>query len=385
MQDRELVAAIVAGDPDGLAEAYDRYAAPLYTYCRLMLPDPDPLDGAALAVRDTFIIATARLQGLRDPDQLRPWLHAVARNECLRQLGAAESPGSGSGTARFAGRPDPDGVTPAVTLPPGLRERVLNACADGTPAGRAHRVSVTHRAGPFGRKGFPKPIVPPGPAWWRGVRRRRRAAAAVAAVAGAVLAAGIATLLIAGSSHPEKASTVALGGVSPVTPATAAGSAAASSSPGRKTVTVKVTATSSVLADTPATSQGTTPGRPRPSAPAPSSGSPSPSPSPSPSSSPAQGHLTAAPTKLVLSAVKGKAASGTFTLTANGGPVSYYAIGMLSSMVGKVSVSPSAGTLGQAGDKVVVTVTVKSLVALDTRLTVEPGGLVITVVFSIKA
>jgi hypothetical protein len=87
----------------------------------------------------------------------------------------------------------------------------------------------------------------------------------------------------------------------------------------------------------------------------------------------------------VLSAVKGRAASGTFTLTAVGGPISYYAIGMPSSMVGKVSVSPSAGTLAQAGDKVVVTVTVKSLVALGTRLTVEPSGQVITVVFSIKA
>ena len=70
MQDRELVAAIVAGDPDALAEAYDRYAAPLYTYCRFMLPDPHPPGEAADAVADTFIIATAKLQGLRDPDQL---------------------------------------------------------------------------------------------------------------------------------------------------------------------------------------------------------------------------------------------------------------------------------------------------------------------------
>jgi len=385
MQDRELVAAIVAGDPDGLAEAYDRYAAALYTYCRLMLPDPDPLGGAAPAVQDTFIIATTRLQGLRDPDRLRPWLHAVARNECLRRPGSAGSQPNGSDSARFAGRPDPDDVTSAVTLPPGLREQVLKACADDTPAGRAYRVSVTHHAGPFGRSGFPKPIVPPGPVWWQEVRRRRRAAAAVAAVASAVLAAGVATLLIAGASHPEKASTVALGGgVSPVTSAKALGPAA-SASPGHKTVTVKVTPTSSVLADTPTTTRGTASGQPRPSAPTQSSGSASPSQSPSPSSSPAQGQLTAAPTKLVLSAVKGKAASGTFTLTAVGGPVSYYAIGMLSSMVGKVSVSPSAGTLGQAGDEVVVTVTVKSLVALDTRLTVEPSGQVITVVFSIKA
>ncbi len=37
MRDSEVVAAIVAGDPNGLAEAYDRYAAPLYTYCRSLL------------------------------------------------------------------------------------------------------------------------------------------------------------------------------------------------------------------------------------------------------------------------------------------------------------------------------------------------------------
>ena len=89
MQDRELVAAIVNGDPDGLAGAYDRYAAPLYAYCRFMLPDPRPPGAAADTVADTFTIATAKLQGLRDPDQLGPWLHAIARNECLRQLGSA--------------------------------------------------------------------------------------------------------------------------------------------------------------------------------------------------------------------------------------------------------------------------------------------------------
>jgi hypothetical protein len=89
----------------------------------------------------------------------------------------------------------------------------------------------------------------------------------------------------------------------------------------------------------------------------------------------------AAPTKLVLSAVKGKAAIGTFTLTAAGGPVSTYAISSASS---KVTVSPSHGTLRAAGARVVITVTVNSLVALDTKIIVKPGYLVITVVFSIK-
>src|ERR1700677_479992 len=96
MQDRELVAAIVAGDPDGLAEAYDRYAAPLYAYCRSMLPGLDApneaASAAASAVTDTFLIATVKLQGLGDPGQLSSWLNAVARNECLRQAGALDRP-----------------------------------------------------------------------------------------------------------------------------------------------------------------------------------------------------------------------------------------------------------------------------------------------------
>ena len=85
MHDREIVAAIVAGNPAGLAAAYDRYAAALHTYCRTLLAEPAD---AADAVQDTFIVAAAKLDGLRDPDRLRPWLYAVARNECHRRLRA---------------------------------------------------------------------------------------------------------------------------------------------------------------------------------------------------------------------------------------------------------------------------------------------------------
>ena len=85
MRDSEVVAAIVAGDPEGLAEAYDRYASPLYTYCRSLLREPAD---AADAVQDTFVIAASRLAGLRDRNRLRPWLYAVARNECHRRLRA---------------------------------------------------------------------------------------------------------------------------------------------------------------------------------------------------------------------------------------------------------------------------------------------------------
>jgi RNA polymerase sigma factor (sigma-70 family) len=81
--DSELVTSIVAGDPEGLAAAYDKYAADLYGYCRTLLREPDD---AADVVQDTFLIATSKLAGLRNPARLRAWLFAVARNECLHQL-----------------------------------------------------------------------------------------------------------------------------------------------------------------------------------------------------------------------------------------------------------------------------------------------------------
>jgi RNA polymerase sigma factor (sigma-70 family) len=83
MRDSELVASIVAGDPEGLAAAYDRYSGPLFGYCQSLLREPDD---AADAVQDTFVIAASKLGRLRDPERLRAWLFTVARNECLHRL-----------------------------------------------------------------------------------------------------------------------------------------------------------------------------------------------------------------------------------------------------------------------------------------------------------
>jgi RNA polymerase sigma factor (sigma-70 family) len=88
MGDAEVVASIVAGNPEGLAEAYDRYASDLYGYCRSLLREPDD---AADAVQDTFVIAASKLSGLREPARLRAWLFAVARNECLHRLKSRRS------------------------------------------------------------------------------------------------------------------------------------------------------------------------------------------------------------------------------------------------------------------------------------------------------
>jgi RNA polymerase sigma factor (sigma-70 family) len=89
MYDREIVAAIVEGDSAALAAAFDQYAQGLYDYCRSLLTEPSE---AADAVQDTFIVAPARLSELREPERLRAWLFAVARNECYGRLRVRVAP-----------------------------------------------------------------------------------------------------------------------------------------------------------------------------------------------------------------------------------------------------------------------------------------------------
>lgn len=76
--DAELVTAFRAGDQTAFAGIYDRYADRVYTYCLTMLRDPN---GASDASHDAFLTAAGRLDQLKDPEKLRPWLFAIARNE----------------------------------------------------------------------------------------------------------------------------------------------------------------------------------------------------------------------------------------------------------------------------------------------------------------
>ena len=83
VDDRALAAALVSGGPGGLAGVYDAYADRLFAYAVTLLRDRD---AAADAVHDALLVASERAGQLRDPDRLRPWLYAITRNECLRQL-----------------------------------------------------------------------------------------------------------------------------------------------------------------------------------------------------------------------------------------------------------------------------------------------------------
>jgi RNA polymerase sigma factor (sigma-70 family) len=81
--DREVVAAITAGDPAGIAMAYERHAAALYGYCHWMLHDSTD---SAESLQDTFVLAAATVSELPELSKLRPWLFALARNECRRRV-----------------------------------------------------------------------------------------------------------------------------------------------------------------------------------------------------------------------------------------------------------------------------------------------------------
>ena len=83
--DAALAADLAAGDQQALAELYDRYSDRIYSYCVSVCGNPE---AAADAMQDSFLLAYARIGQLRDPSKLRPWLYAIARNECLRQLRA---------------------------------------------------------------------------------------------------------------------------------------------------------------------------------------------------------------------------------------------------------------------------------------------------------
>ena len=142
MDDREIVRAIATGDPAGLAEAYDKYAESLHGYCHMMLNEPED---AADAVQDTFVIAAARLGGLRDPRKLRPWLYAVARNECHRCLRATaaglDEAGDPARPARPAGPAGPSADADESSERAELR-RLVRAALDGLNPGEREVIEL---------------------------------------------------------------------------------------------------------------------------------------------------------------------------------------------------------------------------------------------------
>jgi RNA polymerase sigma factor (sigma-70 family) len=495
--DPEIVAAIVAGDRAGLAAAYDRYATALHTYCRTLLAEPAD---AADAVQDTFVVAASKLAGLREPDRLRPWLYAVARNECYRRLrargrtadldeagevtdastdvgGAAErgelrdlvrsaiaglNPGEqevielslrheldGADLAGALGVPlnqahalasrargqlerslgallvartgrescseldallaGWDGrltillrkrvsrhiercevcddrkrrelspamllsALPVFMLPPGLRHQVLQLVSDATPDAVSYRESVARRAEPFGGSGFPVPIF----AIAR-VRPRGRTVA-YAAVAALVLIVGGGAAADAMFLHGGGPGNAAGHGASTTSPSATSGQPAVpgvSASPVASRSSTPAISSPSATGTNPAGSPSATPTRTPTPTPNPTpTRTPTPTPTPTPTSTrPPPGKLVASTTQITLapSANGVPPFTGTFTLTASGGPVAF----TITAPPG-LSVSPSSGSL-TAGQSITVTVTASSPPPPGSVLTLNPGGATVTV------
>ena len=484
MRDREIVAAIVAGDPAGLAAAYDSYAAVLYSYCRSLLAEPAD---AADAVQDTFVIAAAKLGGLRDADRLRPWLYAVARNECHRRLrgrsrfapldeagdvtdtAAAEPQGADQAvlrelvTSAVAGlnpgdrevielnlRHDLTGaelgdalglpvnqahalasraraqlerslgallvartgrktcaeldailvgwdgtlttllrkrisrhiescetcaerkrrelspatlfsLLPLVTLPRGLRLRVLRLVSDRSPEAASYRDLVVRRAGRFGPAGFPIQVSHAGRRRQRGLRSHTAILAAAAALLVLGGGGGTTAYLLSHRHHvlDRPSATVTVTVTAP---------------PSQNAVPVVLTPSASISAATSTSAAATPAAQASPSA---SGASPSPSPSP--------GTLGVAPAEIRLTQSPfGGPYTGTFTMNAQGGPVSY-SILVPTSEHAYLSLNPVSGTL-EPGSSQVITATVTPSPngpppAYFNTVTVDPGNVSVILLY----
>lgn len=78
--DAELVSRWLAGDHHAFAAIYDRYADAIYAFALARVRNQAD---AADVVHDTFVRAAHRLAQLREPERLRAWLYAIARNHVL--------------------------------------------------------------------------------------------------------------------------------------------------------------------------------------------------------------------------------------------------------------------------------------------------------------
>jgi RNA polymerase sigma factor (sigma-70 family) len=475
MLDSEVVAAVVGGDPAGLAEAYDRYAAALYAYCRTMLREPAD---AADVVQDTFVIAASRLSGLRNPERLRSWLYAVARNECHRRLrggeqapleealevsdaGADVSAGAERAELRALVREAMTGLGPAerevlqlqlnqgldsgevarvlaiprnhahallsrardqmetalgvlvvartgrrgcpaldrlftgwdgqltillrkranrhiercpacserrrqdmtptmflgaapiaalslarAVLPAGLRNQVLRAATGGSRLART--------AYPFGHHGFPKPLDPPKAPWWH-PRPVHVGMAAGTAAAGTAI-----TLAVVVAMPPRHLPSLTGGRTTSASPVASTAGPTTRPRPGRTVSPIGETARSHPVA-----SPTHAHSRPAPSPSAPTTG---------PTTPTTTGTLKVSPATLDVT----PPATGTITLRAPGGPVSW-TVREPPGLTKKVVVSPMSGTLA-AGATITVTVTVTGKGKPHVHLVFSPGDTTVTVI-----
>lgn len=83
MSGAEIVAVLRHDRTSGFEALYREYAERLYAYATTVMKDSTI---AADATHDALIQAVTRIDQLRDPERLEPWLFAITRNECFKLL-----------------------------------------------------------------------------------------------------------------------------------------------------------------------------------------------------------------------------------------------------------------------------------------------------------
>jgi hypothetical protein len=243
---------------------------------------------------------------------------------------------------------------PVFGLPRGLRQQVLRLVSDGSPEAASYRDMVVRRAGRFGSSGFPIQVSPAGRGRGRGLRSRAVIFAAAAAVIIASGGGGTTAYLLSHHRHLHRATSPTVTITITATPTTTA---------------APVAQTSPVAVTPPPTSP---PAQPPPTAPP-----PSPTPSARPSPSPSPGTLSVSTTVLKLTQpAPGGPYTGTFTVTAVGGQVSY-SIAVPASEQPYFSLSPLRGTLQSGASQVITVIVTGRPPYYRNPVTVEPGGIIV--------
>src|SRR5687768_13109594 len=88
LDDARLAELAATGDERAFEVIYDRHHLALLGFCRHMLGSQDEGEDA---LQQTFLRAHRSLVTQGAPDELRPWLYAIARNRCLTLLAARKA------------------------------------------------------------------------------------------------------------------------------------------------------------------------------------------------------------------------------------------------------------------------------------------------------
>jgi RNA polymerase sigma factor (sigma-70 family) len=119
LDDARLAALAAEGDERAFETIYDRHHRALLGFCRHSL---GTLDESEDALQQTFLRAHRALLAHGPPDDLRPWLFAIARNRC-RSLAAARR---AEAPADDVAEPATEGLAPEVERRADLQELVAD-------------------------------------------------------------------------------------------------------------------------------------------------------------------------------------------------------------------------------------------------------------------